>query len=130
MLFAVSFSNGIAGVFTSIEKVSNEVFNKYLYIPFIIQVYKQINENSEYAWIILYNSDNIAYVTDDKDMGSKYDNYLHSIGKSYNESIDYWEVKLNQIIPASEIILEHLNNAHRDTTPIKIDSSKSILYYC
>ncbi len=131
MLYAVSFSNGVLGVFSSMDKVKEHVLEQYTHISFIIQVYN-IDEScsSEIVWVILYkDSDNIALVTNNKERAESTKKILNKVGKSYDEDITYWELKIDTIASAIEPIVTHLDNAYKETSPIGIDSSDSIIYY-
>lgn len=127
MLYAVSFSNGIVGIFSSLEIIKKKVFDKYTHVTFVVQSYKK-DTDSIFAWVVLYkDSENIAYVSNNKDNALKYKDTLNKIGKSYDDNIDYWEIEIDDVITTISSILEHLNSAYKDTSPNGIDSSDNII---
>lgn len=130
-LYTVSFSNGVIGVFTSLDIIKEKIFDVYSHVSFIIHSFSiDSNEQMIYAWILLYkNTEYIAYVSNNKDKIKKYKNVLNCIGQSYNENIEYWEVEINKIVFCVQGLLESLNNAYKETSLQGIDSSLNIIEY-
>ena len=199
MLYYVSFSNGLVGVFTSMEKVKELVFDVYKSIEFVVQVYKnstyvedvtedvteediegspkesteeivveEVEEDIEspeespedvtedieeslkdfeespeespeessvvidiripLVWIILYNNEACAYVTDNKKEAQKVLDIFNKTGKVYEDAIEYCELELDVIPESSIIILDSLQRIYAENG-IFIDSSKNIVFY-
>lgn len=134
MLYCVSYSNGVVGVFSSMDKVTELVLNKYPSITFIIQVFKRSNDiqsvdGKHIAWVILYkDSEAFAYVSDNKDEAHKAISIFDKIGKSYEELIDYMEQEIDVVSECVESILESLQKVYGETGVV-IDSSDNIISY-
>jgi hypothetical protein len=132
MLYSVSYSNGIVGVFSSMDKIKECVFDLFPSITFIIQVFKnseniELIEGKHMIWIVMYkNTETVAYITDNKEEANKTVNILDKIGKSYEDSIEYWEQEINIIPDCVFIILDALQNVYKGAI---IDSSDNIIYY-
>lgn len=129
MLYCVSYSNGPVGIFSSMDKVKELVFNRWPSIVFVTQVFKSADTNvkSELAWIILYkNSEAYAFVSDDENEVKKAIQIFDKIGKVYEELIEYLEQKIDEIAECVENILDSLQNVYGDTI---IDSSCNIISY-
>lgn len=131
MLYCVSYSNGAVGIFSSFEKVKELVFDKYPSITFIIQVFKN-NLNTEtksLAWAVMHKDTELyAYVSDSKEEAMKVVSILDTIGKAYDELIDYWEQEIDVISECVESILIPLNKVYGEGG-VTIDSTKNIIYY-
>ena len=134
MLYCVSYSNGPVGVFSSMDKVKELVFDKFPSITFIIQVFKRSNqiqsiEGKHIAWIIMYkDSESFAYVSDNKDEVLNAVSIFDKIGRAYEEIIDYWEQEVDVIAECVDSILSSLQKVYGENG-VSIDSSENIIYY-
>lgn len=132
MLYCVSYPNGVVGVFSSLEKIKELVFDVFPSIVFIIQVYNnskdiQLIEGKHTIWVIMYkDTETIAYVSDNKDEASNVVNIFNKIGKSYEDIIEYWEQDIDTIPECTYTILESLQKVYHG---IIVDSSENIIYY-
>lgn len=130
MLYAVSFIHGLVGIFSSEEKIKELIFNKYKHIYFIIQAFKSTIKCPEVAWTVLYkNTDNIIYVSDSKNEAERIKNMFTMIGKTYDDNIDYWELKIDVIIETLVPILDSMERSYAINIGIPINSEKNIIHY-
>lgn len=131
MLYCVSYTNGIVGVFSSIENIKLLVFNKYPSITFIIQAYKNEEEekNNKTVWVVIYkNIDACAYVSTNKEKAIEISNIINKIGKGYDDDIDYWEQDIDTITDNTKIILKSLQEVY-GSTGIIAECESNIIYY-
>lgn len=134
MLYCVSYSNGAVGVFSSINKVKELVFDKYPSITFIIQVFKRSSniqsiDGKHIIWIVMYkNTELFAFASDNKDEAINAVDVLDKIGKSYEDIIEYWEQEIDTISECVESILNSLQKVYGESGTI-IDSSQNIISY-
>lgn len=138
MLFCVSYSNGAVGIFSSMDKVKELVFDKYPSITFIIQVFKRSNklveedtssDGKHLAWVAMYkDSESFAFVSDNKEEAVNAMSVFDKIGKVYEELVDYWEQEVDVISECVESILNSLQRVYGEGGTV-IDSSKNIIYY-
>jgi hypothetical protein len=133
-LYCVSYTNGIIGVFSSMEKVHELVLNCFFSLPFVIQVFKKdtvdnTDTDTDLVWIITYKqSDTVAYVTNNRDKASEAYRTLNVIGKTYEDSLEFCEQKIDTISDVARVVLEsfqEINSKHN----IKIDSSSNVINY-
>jgi len=134
MLYCVSYTSGIVGVFSSLEKIKEIVYNKYQSIPFITQVFKNSNNPSyvndkHIVWCILYkDTEFIANLSDNKNEAINIKNIFNILGKSYDDDITYWELEVDTISSSTISILDSIQQIYGETE-ICIDSTSNIIYY-
>lgn len=134
MLYCVSYSNGAVGVFSSLEKVKELIFDRYKSITFIVQVFKQseniqLVDNRHMAWIIMYsNSETYAYVSDNKDEVTRAQVIFDKIGKIYEGYINIDEQEIDTLSECVENILNSLQGVY-ESNGFNVDSSDNIIYY-
>ena len=132
MLYCVSFSNGVVGVFSSMEMVEKMVFNRFPSIVFITQVYKHssnIKSNNGSVWIVMYkDTETCAFTSNDREEAVNAVKVFNTIGKAYEDNIDYWEQDIDVISERVESILGSLQMVYGESG-ISIDSSKNVVYY-
>lgn len=134
MLYCVSYSNGAVGIFSSLDKVKELVFDKYPSITFIVQVFKCSTEptpldDKNIAWVVMYkDTEAFAYVSDNKNEAVKAIGIFDKIGKAYEEIIEYWEQEVDVISECVDVILSSLQRVYGEGGTI-IDSSENIIYY-
>ena len=110
-LYCVSCSNGIVGVFSSLDKIKELLFEIYPSVFFVIQEFDRKNMESASAWIVLYkNTEYIAYASDDKLAAINAITLLNKLGKTYEDDIEYWEQDLDTIASPIKYILDSIGN--------------------
>ena len=134
MLYCVSYSNGVVGIFSSKENIQKLVFDKYPSIMFITQIYKNSDnptlvDEKHVAWLVIYkNSESIAYVSDNKLEAVSAINVLDKIGKAYENNVEYTEQEIDTVCECTTSILDSLQHVYGESG-VLINSSKNIISY-
>jgi hypothetical protein len=137
MLYCVSYVNGLIGVFSSIDKIKELISNKYPFITFIIQVFKnsdnmQLIENKHIVWIVTHlESDTYLYVSDSKTEVDNIFNIFNKVKKPYKEkTFEILEQEVNVLSENTEKILYSINMAHKSNNEnIPESSIENIVFY-
>ena len=134
MLYCVSYNYGAVGIFSSIDKAKELIFNKYPSITFITQVFKnsEYKDDNNLVWIVLYKDiDTYAYVSDNKDEVIKAVGVFNKIGKLYEEEIEYFEQEIDVVAECVEALLINIHQAKLECNPELVlePSDNNILYY-
>lgn len=134
MLYCVSFSNGTVGIFSSIDKVKELIFDKYPSITFITQVFKnskdiQYVNDKHIAWAVIYkNSETYAYVSDNKEECINACSIFDKIGKVYEDSVEYYELEVDVVPECTSTILSQLQRVYGEAGSV-ISSMENIISY-
>jgi hypothetical protein len=134
MLYCVSYANGAVGVFSSLDKVTELVFNKYPSVTFITQVFKSSedidrDEGKHIAWIIMYkDSESFAYVSDNKKAASNAMTIFDKIGKAYEEIVDLCEQEVDVVSECVAVVLDSLQTLYGESEFVA-NSIENIIYY-
>lgn len=134
MLYCVSCNYGAVGIFSSIDKAKEMIFDVYNSLTFITQVFKNSDEKSKdnLVWIILYkDNDAYAYVSDNKKEVENAVIVFNKIGKLYEEEIDYLEQEIDVVAESITNLLIRIHQAKIKCNPDLINKSSddNIIYY-
>jgi len=133
MLYIVYCEFGFVGVFSSNNYIVDRLFNRYPDIKFIIYVFSNIEYDSskEDIWIIYYkDSENVAYVSQDKNEAERVLGILQLINKGYEDPIDHWKTQVNTIPDLIINLLRVSNSAMQDINKknnVIIDNTNNII---